>query len=30
VWSSYGLGYLLIPLILPILGLWFLRSTEGH
>jgi EamA domain-containing membrane protein RarD len=30
VWSSYGLGYLLIPLILPILGLWFLRSTESH
>ncbi len=30
VWSYYGLGYLLIPLVLPILGLWFLRSTEGH
>jgi hypothetical protein len=25
VWSSYGLGYLLIPLVLPVLGLLYLR-----
>jgi len=24
VWSQFGLGYLLIPLILPIVGLWWL------
>lgn len=28
VWSSYGLGYLLIPLALPILGLLYLRSRR--
>ncbi len=28
VWSSYGLGYLMIPLILPILGLLYLRSRR--
>lgn len=27
VWSDYGLGYLLIPLVLPFLGLWWLRRT---
>ncbi|MES2170764.1 MAG: hypothetical protein V4479_08590 [Actinomycetota bacterium] len=26
VWSSYGLGYLLVPLVLPVLGLVYLRS----
>ena len=26
VWSAFGLGYLLIPLALPILGLLYLRS----
>lgn len=25
VWSGFGIGYLLIPLILPIVGLWWLR-----
>ena len=25
VWSQFGLGYLFIPLFLPILGLWWLR-----
>jgi hypothetical protein len=28
VWSSYGLGYVLIPLVLPILGLLYLRSRR--
>ena len=26
VWSVYGMGYLFIPLVLPILGLLYLRS----
>ncbi|WP_158863242.1 hypothetical protein [Leifsonia sp. AG29] len=25
VWSVFGMGYLLVPLALPILGLWWLR-----
>jgi hypothetical protein len=29
VWSNFGLGYLLIPLALPIIGLWWLRRTSG-
>lgn len=29
VWSSYGLGYLLIPLVLPVAGLWWLLSPRG-
>ncbi|MET0806945.1 MAG: hypothetical protein ABWX98_07585, partial [Lacisediminihabitans sp.] len=28
VWSSYGLGYLLIPLVLPVLGLLYLRRRR--
>jgi hypothetical protein len=28
VWSVYGLGYLLIPLALPILGILWLRSKR--
>jgi len=29
VWSHYGQGYLFIPLVLPVLGLWWLaRSRE--
>ena len=28
VWSSYGLGYLLVPLVLPILGLLYLRARR--
>lgn len=27
VWSAYGLGYLLVPLALPVLGLLWLRRT---
>jgi len=27
VWSAYGRGYLFIPLVLPVLGLLFLRRT---
>jgi len=26
VWSVYGIGYLFIPLVLPVLGLWWLRT----
>lgn len=26
VWSQFGMGYLFIPLFLPILGLWWLRK----
>jgi O-antigen/teichoic acid export membrane protein len=29
VWSDYGLGYLLLPLIVPALGLVWLRRTES-
>lgn len=28
VWSDYGLGYLLIPLVLPVLGLTYLRRSD--
>lgn len=28
VWSYYGAGYLLIPLVLPIVGLWWLRRSR--
>lgn len=28
VWSLYGLGYGCIPLLLPILGLWWLRKSN--
>lgn len=27
VWSIYGIGYGFIPLILPMVGLWWLRRT---
>lgn len=27
VWSDYGRGYLFIPVVLPLLGLWWLRTT---
>jgi uncharacterized protein YqgC (DUF456 family) len=27
VWSGYGIGYLFIPLVLPFIGLWWLRRT---
>ncbi|MFD1722660.1 hypothetical protein [Amnibacterium endophyticum] len=29
VWWGYGLGYLLLPLVLPVLGLLFLRSQRA-
>lgn len=28
VWSTYGRGYLFIPLVLPFIGLWWLRRTR--
>ncbi|MFC4858061.1 hypothetical protein [Actinophytocola glycyrrhizae] len=28
VWSDYGQGYVYIPAVLPLLGLWWLRSTR--
>ena len=28
VWSGFGIGYALIPLILPIVGLWWLRHER--
>ena len=27
VWSNFGMGYLFIPLVLPFVGLWWLRRT---
>jgi cytochrome bd-type quinol oxidase subunit 2 len=34
VWSGYGRGYGFVPLVLPVLGLWWLRRTgrpgSGH
>ncbi len=30
VWSAYGYGYLFIPLVLPVLGLWWLRRTAAR
>jgi amino acid transporter len=28
VWSDYGRGYGYVPAVLPLLGLWWLRSTR--
>ncbi|GAA4674457.1 hypothetical protein [Phytohabitans rumicis] len=28
VWSGYGRGYGFVPLVLPIVGLWWLRRTR--
>jgi hypothetical protein len=28
VWSAYGLGYALVPLVLPFVGLWWLWHTR--
>jgi hypothetical protein len=28
VWSVYGRGYAFVPLVLPLLGLWWLRHTR--
>ena len=30
VWSVYGRGYGFIPLVLPIIGLWWLRRTRAR
>lgn len=27
VWSLFGVGYGFVPLVLPVLGLWWLRRT---
>ena len=29
VWSHFGQGYLYIPLVLPVVGLWWLLSDRG-
>ncbi|MFK5634610.1 MULTISPECIES: hypothetical protein [unclassified Ornithinimicrobium] len=29
VWSAFGRGYLFIPLVLPVAGLWWLLSDRG-
>lgn len=29
VWSSFGQGYGYVPLVLPVVGLWWLRRTRG-
>lgn len=29
VWSAFGRGYLFIPLVLPLVGLWWLRRTSA-
>ena len=28
VWSFFGIGYGFVPLVLPVLGLWWLRRTR--
>lgn len=28
VWSNYGMGYLFLPLVLPVTGLWWLRRSR--
>jgi hypothetical protein len=30
VWSTFGSGYLFIPLVLPLIGLWWLRHTRDR
>ncbi|WP_375003654.1 hypothetical protein [Aeromicrobium sp. CTD01-1L150] len=30
VWSGFGAGYGYVPLVLPLLGLWWLRRTGGE
>jgi hypothetical protein len=30
VWSVYGRGYAFVPLVLPLVGLWWLRHTRGR
>ena len=29
VWSLYGAGYACVPLILPVVGLWWLRKSQS-
>ncbi len=29
VWSDYGIGYVFVPLVLPFVGLWWLRHHAG-
>ena len=29
VWSGYGSGYGFVPLVLPVIGLWWLRRTSA-
>lgn len=29
VWSRFGSGYVFIPLVLPMLGLWWVQRTRG-
>ncbi|MGA8852117.1 MAG: hypothetical protein WB508_10405 [Aeromicrobium sp.] len=29
VWSDFGRGYAFVPLVLPFIGLWWLRRTAG-
>jgi hypothetical protein len=29
VWTGFGIGYLLVPLVLPVVGLWWLRHTRA-
>jgi hypothetical protein len=29
VWSLYGAGYACVPLILPVVGLWWLRKSKS-
>jgi hypothetical protein len=29
VWSLYGIGYAFVPLVLPIVGLWWLRKSDA-
>lgn len=28
VWSEFGIGYACFPLVMPVVGLWWLRATE--
>ncbi|ANW21054.1 hypothetical protein [Streptomyces clavuligerus] len=30
VWSEYGMGYLLIPVLLPVTGMLWLRRSRSH
>jgi len=30
VWSTFGSGYGYVPLVLPFIGLWWLRRTSGQ